>query len=156
VVDDLDAHPEERRKLAARFGLLGLDRLQARLETRHADIGAMVEVSGHMVADAIQQCVVTLEPLQVHIDLPIHAVFAATPPAARGQAEMDEDDLLVEPIVSGVIDLGELVAQTLGEALDPYPRKPDLPPISVEYGQPVADVLNPFARLAEAMDKPKR
>ena len=57
-----------------------------------------------------------------------------------------------EPAPDGWIDLGELAAEQLGLALDPYPRKPDAA-VPAEWkaepaAEPVADERpNPFAVL---------
>ena len=57
-----------------------------------------------------------------------------------------------EPAPDGLIDLGELAAEQLGLALDPYPRKPDAA-VPAEWKaepvvEPVADERpNPFAVL---------
>ncbi len=46
-----------------------------------------------------------------------------------------------------MIDIGELVAQHLGTALDPYPRKPGIAFVEAEYGGK-DPAPNPFANLA--------
>jgi uncharacterized metal-binding protein YceD (DUF177 family) len=61
-----------------------------------------------------------------------------------------------EPVTSGWIDLGELAAEQLGLAIDPYPRKPDAAvptewraePAETPVGQP-----NPFAELEKLKAK---
>ena len=86
---------------------------------------------------AVQTCVVTLEPMDTAVEDDFQAVFA---PAAMlepdsGELEIglsDEDG--PEPMEGGRIDLGELVAQHLSLALDPYPRKPDAAYTAVAEG----------------------
>ena len=58
------------------------------------------------------------------------------------------EDEEVEPIVNGIIDIGELVSQNLGISLDPYPRKPVLEYVEAEYGEAAETAPNPFAKLA--------
>ena len=147
VEEILVANEEERKRLAERFGLLSLLSLQAQLTVTPAR-GAMFAVKGHMEADVVQQCVVTLEPLPAHISQQIDVLCAdpefLDPGVSPPHVEVDDDEM--EPIIGGIIDLGELVSQNLGIALDPYPRKPGLTFVEVEYGDDT--VANPFAKLA--------
>jgi len=62
VDQEIEASEAERKALAARFGLLGLPRFAARLGVRPIRAGLAFAVTGRVVADAVQQCVVTLEP----------------------------------------------------------------------------------------------
>ena len=57
-----------------------------------------------------------------------------------------------EPAPGGWIDLGELAAEQLGLALDPYPRKPDAEVPAEWKAEPVEEPVaaerpNPFAIL---------
>jgi uncharacterized metal-binding protein YceD (DUF177 family) len=67
------------------------------------------------------------------------------PGAGPPHIDLEGED--TEAFIHGYIDLGELVAQNLGIALDPYPRKPGLPPVEAEFGNK-EDKPNPFAKLA--------
>ena len=119
------AAPAERAALAARFGLEDLARLEAFLDIDRAQDG-MFSVKGRIEAQITQSCVVTLEPVISEIHEPVRVLFA--PPNLvknkkdGGVSDIAEDDDL-EPIENGRIDLGELVAQILAGAIDPYPRK---------------------------------
>ncbi len=157
MVERIVARPNERKALMVRFGLLDLSRLEADLSIDHAR-DRMLTVTGSFVADVVQQCVVTLEPIPVRVTDKIDIIFA--PPhlldKGAGSPHFDSgEEEAPEPIVNGEIDLGELVAQHLAVALDPYPRKPDaaLPDAACA---PEADspdnVINPFARLAALKD----
>lgn len=144
----VEAKEAERRRLAERFGLLALDRLSAEIELRR-QAGELVHARGRLVADVVQNCVVTLEPVPAHVEAEFACSFAA------GQAEDAEIDPLageeVEPIEGGVIDLGELVAQQLAVSLDPYPRAPGA--AWPEAEEAPAAPGNPFAKL-EKLKKP--
>jgi len=146
IEENLRADEKERTRLAKRFGLLALKDLQANLSVTPAR-GHMFAVKGRMEADVVQQCVVTLEPLHAHIHQDIDVLFA--PPemleAGPGAPHADMDEEETEAIVDGIIDLGELIAQHLGIALDPYPRKPGLAYVEAEYGS--GEKVNPFAKL---------
>lgn len=152
MVEDIVASPAERKAVAARFGLLDMSKLEAHLDIDHAE-GHMIAVTGTMTAEVVQQCVVTLDPVPAHIDDAIDIVFApaglleagANPPHSESS-----DEEAPEPIVNGKIDLGELVAQHLAVALNPYPRKPgaELPVMNAGKTDEGADSPNPFAKLA--------
>ncbi len=114
LVEDMVASPTERQALAERFGLVALPQLQARLDIAR-DSGHRVTVQGTLTGRVVQACVITLEPVESTLTEPIEALYAP-----EGHDLGDE----VFGFENGVIDLGELVAQTLALALDPYPRKP--------------------------------
>jgi uncharacterized metal-binding protein YceD (DUF177 family) len=120
---DVVATEEERTKLAARFGLVELGLLAAagRIERR----GKELLLTGEVTADLAQPCVVTLEPVPAHLTFPIERRFRKGPAAARPveidlDLEGDEDE--VDLIQQDEFDVGELVAEELCLALDPYPR----------------------------------
>ena len=132
---DVAATPEERRALARRFDLLGLESLTARGRVERVPAGALVRVSGALEAAVVQECVVSLEPVastvrapleRLYGDAPAVVVAAASSGGAGGEVTVDPEDDEVEPLsAGGAIDLGELVAEELALALDPYPRAPD-------------------------------
>lgn len=121
---EIEADASERAALAKRFGLLALDRLIATVRLKRLR-GSTIRVEGRFVADVVQTCVVTLEPVASHIAEDFTVTFA--PAAETGEeAELDlspwaED--LPEPLDGESIDIGETVAQFLALALDPYPRR---------------------------------
>ena len=161
VHESLQARPTERAALAKRFGLLDLSRLQAELEIEQTHNGKMLAVTGSFSADVVQQCVVTLEPLPNRVEASIDALFAPASLLERGAGPPnteagEEDD--PEPYVNGQIDLGELVAQHFGLALDPYPRKPGIAPLRLEINGPAngnVPKANPFVILKSLKDKEK-
>jgi uncharacterized metal-binding protein YceD (DUF177 family) len=124
VAVEIAARPDELAALARRLGLPGLARLEARLAVRRR-AGGMVLVEGGLSADAVQACVVTLDPVPARVEHRLAALFA--PPELLGDvADVDPDaeEDPPEAIEDGRIDLGELAAQHLSLALDPYPRAP--------------------------------
>ena len=124
------ANEAERAALAVRLGLLELPRLEARLVLRRTGPGARLRLEGHLEAEAVQACVVSLEPLASTIEedfVQVYELEPASPPSGAapevtvGPGSEDEDP---EPLEGGALDLGEAVAQQLALALDPYPRAP--------------------------------
>ncbi len=133
VVREIEASPGECRALATRFELVAIDRLSATIRLGRLDGGPMVRVRGRLSADVVQACVVTLEPVPAHVVEEFGALFA--PEAViSARAHEESGDLLQDPfsldedlpeaMAGGGIDIGELTAQHLSLALDPYPRRP--------------------------------
>jgi len=125
VEERIVASPQEKEALAARFNLTALPSLESFLTVRKED-GGFVAVKGTFSADVVQTCVVTLDPVAAHVGGGIDALFGPAHLIREehegGLADLGEADP-PEPIIGGVIDLGELTAQNLAMALDPYPRK---------------------------------
>jgi uncharacterized metal-binding protein YceD (DUF177 family) len=119
----IEADRIERERLARRFDLLSLDRLEASLDlARHK--GDVIRMKGHLTADAVQSCVVSLAPVPAHLEVDFETSYSAsaTEPTEAELDPLGEDS--PEPIPGGEIDLGEAVAQQFAISLDPYPRAP--------------------------------
>jgi len=130
LIREIDAGPAERQALAARFGLVAIGSLSATIRLRRLDGGRMVRVAGSLTAEVVQTCVVTLDPVPAHVAEDFTALFVPAESMPDPEAEMILDprsleDDLPEPMTAGTIDIGELTAQHLSLALDPYPRRPD-------------------------------
>lgn len=122
--ESIAATAEERAALARRFGLEALDKLEA--DVRLVRRGTQVLVEASVVADAVQTCVVSLDPVAAHLRFDVSQLYD---PDVRESGEFDDllnvdDDDPPEPLIDEIIDIGELVAERFGLALDPYPRKP--------------------------------
>ncbi len=115
----LEATPEERRRLAARFDLLGVDRLvgHARLERCEG----VIRLRGRLQAEVVQACVISHEDVRSTVDEAFECRFTR-PGAAAADLAWDQD---IEPLAGPELDVGEIFAQQLALALDPYPRAPD-------------------------------
>jgi len=151
----LSASAEERAAIAAELGLLGLDALSADLAVRPIRHGA--RVTGTMKAEAVQACVVTLEPVPEAVAEEIDVAFVKPDERPR-PAEIDVDPVAADPpdpFDGESIDLGALVVEHLVLGLDPYPRRPGA---VFEAGDDAAgggdDRPSPFATLAKL--KPQR
>jgi uncharacterized metal-binding protein YceD (DUF177 family) len=136
---EIVASSAEAAALAARFGIPEVRRLQARLRLRPEQDGPVM-VTGEILATVVQSCVVSHEPVLEQL---VAAVALRLLPAGRPASDTPEDDV-DEIETGGQVDLGELVAEEVALALDPYPRHPDasMPP---EASDPEE---NPFAGLA--------
>lgn len=106
LLRQIEAGPAERAGLARRFDLLALDRLEASLELGR-EKGEVICLQGHLTADVVQSCVVTLGPVPAHLEVDFEMSFSAS---AVEPAVADLDPLAEEgpePIPEGVIDLGK-------------------------------------------------
>lgn len=116
----LEARPAECAALARRFGILGVNRIAARLRLR-PEPGGLATVDGRLEAEVVQACVVTLDPVVQAIDEPVRLRILSA-----GEAPSEDPEAPDEIEAEGdSVDLGEAIAEQLALALDPYPRAPD-------------------------------
>ncbi|SHG48791.1 Uncharacterized metal-binding protein YceD, DUF177 family [Kaistia soli DSM 19436] len=153
--EQITASPEERAAIAASFGILGLDKLEARMVIRPWNrVG--LELEGRLIAEAVQACIVTLEPVPERIDqrfsltfLPPEAQAADPKTVAEAEVIVDVDaDDPPDPLIGNTLDLGAIATEQLALALDPYPRAPgaDLAAALAEDGN---GSTSPFAALSQ-------
>jgi uncharacterized metal-binding protein YceD (DUF177 family) len=123
---ELVANEAELAALTRRLGLLSLDRLQARLSWWRRENG-VVCLEGEFEAALSQRCVATLEPVATTVaDRFVRRFMRGAPAAVAGEVVVDaEAEDPPEPLGDGLIDVGEIVAEELAMAIDPYPRAPD-------------------------------
>jgi len=147
-----EATMEECAALARRFSLLSLSDFSGRIEIRPwRKAGLALKAS--FTASISQSCVVTLEPLDSRIKDTFELHLLPSEMIEQADAEGPEREVVVdirsedtpEPLEGDKIDVGEIFAEHLGLAMDPYPRKPgavlDLPQEASEAS------LKPFAAL---------
>ena len=121
-VEAVEATPDERAALMRRFDLLSLDTLSARLALRREAGG--IRVRGTVTAHGAQPCALSGEPVAFTLDEPVDLRFTETQSVAGEDVELSDADLDTLPLDGDDLDLGEAAAQSLGLALDPYPRAP--------------------------------
>jgi uncharacterized metal-binding protein YceD (DUF177 family) len=131
----LDASPEECRALAERFGLIELGSLTGDVRVEQVDAAATYLVTGRLVADVVQTCVVTLEPVPARLESEFDRLFSRDLPVeTEGEVEIDAESKAPEPLASDHLDLGEILAEELSLALDPYPHAPGADRHLAEFG----------------------
>ncbi len=108
-----------RAVLAARFSLQSIGRLEAWLDVSRSRDGA--ELTGRLVADVVQTCIVSGEPVPAHVEEELALRFEPADDG-REEVELEAGALDILPTEGDSIDLGEAVAQSLALALDPWPR----------------------------------
>ena len=120
----IEATADERAALAARFGLVAIDRLAAAV-TLINEAGT-VTGTGRLQAAWTQPCAISGEDLPQVADEPIAFRFV---PASRAHApeeevELSERDCDEIEYAGTAFDLGEAVAQSLALAIDPFATGP--------------------------------
>ena len=145
----LEASPEECRALAVRLGLIELKSLAGSARVEPVDHAATYLVTGDLTADVVQTCVVTLEPVPGRVETAFDRLFSRDLPAeTEGEVEIDAEAEMPEPLLSDRLDLGELLAEELSLALDPYPRAADADAHLKAFGCEDGDgARSPFAAL---------
>jgi uncharacterized metal-binding protein YceD (DUF177 family) len=121
----IKATDEECSNLADRFGLKDLAHLEAHLHLIRKGQGESLRVfvTGDLSARVTQTCIITLETVDTEIEAKFTIKFDIAGEDDDFEAEIDSDeDEIIEPILNGVIDLGELVAQNLALEINPFPR----------------------------------
>ena len=156
----------ERAALATRFGFLGLPIFSARV-TVDRRIGGQIVVEGRLRGRIVQACVLTLDPVTQDVDETFRIVFKPDMTDDRdpesGEAVLNSQADAPEPLSGNMLDIGEIVAEQLSLAADPYPRRPGAkledvlpkPRHGGRKGQP-EQRRHPFAGLAALRDKPRR
>ena len=117
----IEAAADERRALAARFDVVGIDRLAATFTMQRDAVG--IVLAGRVEGTVTQACSATGDPLAVRLDEPVALRFVE-PHRGPDEAELGGDAIDTIEIEGDAIDLGEVAAETLALALDPFPRSP--------------------------------
>lgn len=162
VAIELEAQAAEREALARRFAVLEVSRLGGRGRLERSDDGREIRFFGRIEAEVVQTCVLSLEPVRTSIEEPIERRYwigpGAPPEPDADVVDPDEED--VEPLPGGTIDLGEVLAEELALALEPYPRAAGAaPPVSeaaagISLDGPEREPAdNPFAVLHQIHNK---
>ncbi|MFC5386378.1 YceD family protein [Aquamicrobium segne] len=134
----IEADAVQKEALAKAHGLLAVEAYRAKLLVTPWNRNG-VKISGQVVADVSQACVVTLDPIAAHINeaveglfLPAGSKLASFDRAGFGRASFDQNgEMLLDAegpdspeIFSGdTIDAGALTEEFFSLAIDPYPRK---------------------------------
>ena len=124
---EIAASEGERVALAKRFGFLGLPAFSARV-TVDRRTGGQVVVEGRLRGKIVQACILTLEPVTQDLDETFRIVFRQDAQDERdpesGEAVLSAQADAPEPLTGNLLDVGEIVAEQLSLAADPYPRRP--------------------------------
>jgi len=123
---EIVATATEMEVIAGLLDLVRLGGLSLNYRFKHGG-GGRLHLTGRLKADLTQTCVVTLDPLDSSIDVPVEIEFW---PDGLLEAPKDVDapaSVIAldapEPIVGGRIDLGRVSYEALATSLDPYPKR---------------------------------
>ncbi|MEM8689385.1 MAG: DUF177 domain-containing protein [Pseudomonadota bacterium] len=120
LICELSADAAELAGLQARFGVDELTSVSAHLTLAAQPEGA-VKVSGTLRAALRQTCIISLEPVEETIEEAVAVLYLP-----QGQDEPQDDgdfELDYETFDGSTLDLGELIAQQIAGAINPYPRR---------------------------------
>ena len=122
---DIVASEGERSALARRFGFLGLPAFSARVTVDRRP-GGQVVVEGRLRGKIVQACILTLDPVTQELDETFRIVFkqdlAEDRDPESGEALVSAQVDAPEPLPGNLLDIGEIVAEQLSLAADPYPE----------------------------------
>lgn len=143
---DIEADAAERSALAERFGLIAIDRLAAHFMIRRDAAGIVAD--GRVNAGVTQKCSVTGDPLSASIDEPVALRFVEDRGGDQDEIELADSDLDVMLHDGSAIDLGEIAAETMILALDPFPRGPAAEAVLKAAGVLSEEEAKPLGALA--------
>lgn len=156
----IDADEDQRTALAAAHSLVEIKRFHADLLVSHWSRNG-VAVRGHVEAEIVQECSVTLEPLDTTIEEEIATTFV--PEGSRllkpqhtetGELILDAEGPDAPEVYSGDrIDVGALAEEFFALGIDPYPRKPGAG-LEQASDEEEDEAANPFLKLRSLQKKP--
>ncbi len=153
------ADADELTTLARRFDLCTLESLTGRLAVRRTTArdgsGDVVRVCIDLDAAVVQRCIATLEPVATTLsETGMEVEFALNADSgeiAREIAFTPDDTDPPEPLTGDSIDIGELLAQHLALAINPYPRSPGAT-LDLQQDEETVTSESPFSALAQLRD----
>jgi len=161
----IEADEAECAALAARFSIVSIEKLIADISVTRLNDKIRYQVTGKLMADVTQESVTSGEEVAEHVEEEFEAWFSDNTKIALfenarnrrkeddnfGEIEMRDEKDEPETIINGMIDIGEVTAQFLGLALNPYPHAQGEVPR--DYIENVDKEENPFAVLASLKRK---
>ena len=144
----------EMDAIAGMLDLVALDGLTFNYRLDHGG-GGRVHLTGRLHANVTQTCVVSLDPVEANLDVPVEVEFwpvSLIDELERSTEEPGNPGLLdwPEAVVDGRIDLGPVIYETVATALEPYPKQEG---VSFDWSQGPSEEAGsaksgPFAALA--------
>lgn len=162
----MDIKPSEKEltALGQRLKIDNLDGLSAQVKLKLLPTGD-VYLQASFTAQITQTCVVTLKPVMNTISSNFATTYTHLVDEGIGQGEEEYDDLEddvepPEPIIDGIIDLGEAISEQLALEIDPFPRVKGATFDGFTIGpagseEAVPEKKNPFAVLAKLKQSPE-
>ena len=124
----VSAEAGERAAIALRIGVEELRSLEASVAVERSGRGGDVTLRGELTATVAQKSVTSGDLIVSDVTAPIDFWVVVS----DGDGDIDDDDRDVVETSDGMVDLGEIVVQTLSLEVDPYPGT------GAASGEPVA------------------
>lgn len=154
VTLDVRANKEECEALAQRFNILEVVDLNAYVTISSGGKADLFKVEGDLSAHVVQECCVTLSPVPERVEDSFSEVLTTSEALLKPADEMDEDPNQPVDLIRGDrLELGEIIAQWLALALNPYPRSETPTFLHIEQAAQVLETQTPFQVLAGMRDK---
>jgi len=151
---EIAATKAEMDAIARMLDLVALEGLTFLYRLDHGG-GGRLHLTGRLHANVTQTCVVSLDPVEANLDVPVEVEFwpvSLIDELERSTEEPGNLGLLdwPEAVVDGRIDLGPVIYETLATALEPYPKREG---VSFDWSQGPTEEAGsaksgPFAALA--------
>lgn len=126
-VVELKPSTRDRMAIAQWAGLEALDSFAATIRLRRAG-DDRYEYEGSFAADVTQACVVTLVPVQAHLEGTVSRALRVVAQRGRRRVQEEEPETAgedeIDTLPSGVLNLAAPVLEEFALAIDPYPRAP--------------------------------
>ena len=142
--EKIAAEPAECEALARRLQVPAVHAVNAKVQLKPWRGG--LQATGTVDVELTQVSVVSLEAFRDKKQFKIERYFL--PASAEVDSEADVDRL-----TGLTIDIGEVVSETLGLELDPYPRKPGEEFKGYDSADDIEAGANPFASLVKFVPK---
>ncbi|MBL6939633.1 MAG: hypothetical protein ISS15_20245 [Alphaproteobacteria bacterium] len=156
----LEADAEDRARIAAWAEVPAVESFGAKVHLRKHSANRFA-LDADLVADVVQDCVVTLEPVKSRIERHVHRELHVAHHTRLKPNEVIPlgagagDDEVPEEIVSLEYDVAGPLLEEFTLALDPYPRAPGVEfaaPAALGEAEPARE--NPFAVLKGLKNRP--
>lgn len=146
----------ERQNLIDAFGLLSCDRFAAKYQLKAMAAG-QISLAGRFVADGSQACVVSLGPVPFQLDEEFVVTFIPEHSFEDDDPDVEHEALSLEDVevFSGTeLNVGSVLFDHFGAALDPYPRAPGTSfEDHVKANSDQDETTHPFAELLKLKGK---
>ncbi|TAN01953.1 MAG: DUF177 domain-containing protein [Rhizobiaceae bacterium] len=148
----IEADETQRHLLAQVHGLLSVGSFRADIVVSNWKSDG-VRVNGQVVADITQACVISLDPVESHVEAQISALFVPENSRLAKVHTGNSEEIVLdadgpdspEPFSGEKIDVGALAEEYFALAIDPYPRKDGVHLEEIEAFRPDAAEAGPLA-----------
>ncbi len=153
----IEADAEQMQALARDHELLELRSFEADVSVTHWRRDGFA-LRGRILADIVQQCSVTLEPIPQRLDIPVEQLLVPENSELDRHSHGAGEELLLsadspdepETFTGNRFDIGALIEEFFALALDPYPRLPGVAiKAGIEEEEAETASASPFERLRE-------